>query len=35
MGSILVVFLVTATIAAIRGLTGAFIIHPIENADIS
>ncbi|WP_144550557.1 dicarboxylate/amino acid:cation symporter [Bacillus sp. X1(2014)] len=35
MGSIVVVFLVTASIAAILGLIGASIIHPIENADIS
>ncbi|MEH7747703.1 cation:dicarboxylase symporter family transporter, partial [Neobacillus drentensis] len=35
MGSIVVVFLVTASIAAILGLIGASIIHPIENTDIS
>lgn len=35
MGSIMVVFLVTASVAAILGLTGASIIHPIEHADIA
>nr|WP_312469719.1 dicarboxylate/amino acid:cation symporter [Neobacillus sp.] len=35
MGSILVVFLVTASVAAILGLAGASIIHPLENTDIS
>ncbi len=34
MGSILVVFLLTASVAAILGVTGASIIHPIQNADI-
>ncbi|CAG9610373.1 dicarboxylate/amino acid:cation symporter [Pseudoneobacillus rhizosphaerae] len=34
MGSILVVFLVTASVAAILGLIGASIIKPIENTDI-
>jgi Na+/H+-dicarboxylate symporter len=34
MGSIMLVFLVTASIAAILGLAGASIIRPIENADI-
>jgi Na+/H+-dicarboxylate symporter len=34
MSSILLVFLLTASIAAVLGLTGASIIHPIENADI-
>ncbi|MDV2686878.1 cation:dicarboxylase symporter family transporter, partial [Alkalihalophilus lindianensis] len=35
MGSIVLVFLLTAFVAAVLGLTGASIIHPIENADIS
>jgi Na+/H+-dicarboxylate symporter len=34
MGSILVVFLLTASVAAILGLIGASIIKPIENTDI-
>jgi Na+/H+-dicarboxylate symporter len=34
MGSIFVVFLVTASVAAILGLIGASIIKPIENTDI-
>lgn len=34
MGSILVVFLLTASIAAILGLIGASIIKPIETADL-
>jgi Na+/H+-dicarboxylate symporter len=35
MGSIVVVFLVTASIAAILGLAGASIIQPIQHADIA
>lgn len=35
MGSIVLVFLLTAFVAAVLGLTGASIIHPIETADIS
>lgn len=35
MGSIMIVFLVTASVAAILGLFGASIIKPIENADIA
>lgn len=35
MGSILVVFLLTATLSAILGFVGTSIIEPIKNADIS
>ena len=34
MGSILLVFLATALVAAVLGLIGASIIHPIQSADI-
>lgn len=34
MGSILAIFLLTATVSAVLGLIGAAIIHPIENTDI-